>query len=253
MLVGTRGNLTVSADGTDILYVLIARLDAAGFLREWRGFRGRGRSGMGLLYNTLAPLLPPRFLRLLMTRLGRGDSTLDGLRRDIPQGKARRLTRRENLARLCRRGQDWGTCHSLAAWDIDLRDPTSAKPVIEYCYAIPPEQFCFRGESRRLMRRLLTGMLPPEVLDLKKRGLQAASWREMAANSRDQVRAETERLALGAELSRVLDYERLRELAHEPVERITRERYQTLLAAILADRFVRGERADLEVQAVSSC
>lgn len=61
-----------------------------------------------------------------------------------------------------------------AGYAMEIRDPTLDRRIIEYCLQIPDLQFRKAGESRRLMRRAMHGLLPPEVLNNTKKGLQAA-------------------------------------------------------------------------------
>jgi asparagine synthase (glutamine-hydrolysing) len=241
MLLGVRGNVTLSRDGSEILVELLQEGRAADFLKEWQCARKSGLSQLGLIHMIAKSLLSPGVYRRLATAIGRGDSVLSLLRPEVRGGMKKRLGRREHLARLCQRGHDWTVGHTLGVWDIDSRDPTAARPMIEYCFAIPPEQFYFRGESRRLMRRLLMGVVPPEVLSAPGRGLQASDWQVAANNSWKQITTEIDRLPLCGALGRVLDYEHMLRLARKPLQEITREEFQSLLAGITADRFARGE------------
>jgi asparagine synthase (glutamine-hydrolysing) len=74
-----------------------------------------------------------------------------------------------------------------AGFGLEARDPTSDKRLMEFCLAIPDEQYAKGGFDRRLIRVGLKGLIPSEVLDNTRRGLQAAdigwrvrdSWREI--------------------------------------------------------------------------
>lgn len=50
-----------------------------------------------------------------------------------------------------------------SAFSIDLRYPFWDKRLIEFCLAVPAEQKMVRGWTRMMMRRAMTGILPPEV------------------------------------------------------------------------------------------
>jgi len=55
------------------------------------------------------------------------------------------------------------------------RDPTRDRRLIEFCLALPDNQFVYRGVERRLVREYLQSYLPKEIIeDSKHRGLQSA-------------------------------------------------------------------------------
>ena len=100
----------------------------------------------------------------------------------------------------------------LATHGIDQRDPMMDKRLIEFCLAIPEEQFLRRGTTRSLMRRIMHGALPDIVLHETRRGLQAADWHENLTMARDELAAELDRLEHSALASRLLDLPWLREM-----------------------------------------
>ncbi|MBM7573491.1 asparagine synthase-related protein [Aquibacillus albus] len=60
------------------------------------------------------------------------------------------------------------------AWN---RDPTNDLRVVQFCLAIPEDQFVKNGCSRALIRRATEGYLPDSVrLNQRVRGMQAADW-----------------------------------------------------------------------------
>lgn len=59
------------------------------------------------------------------------------------------------------------------------RDPTRDKRVIEMIVSFPSEQFVRNGEERYLIKRIMTGLVPDEIINNKLiRGIQAADWVE---------------------------------------------------------------------------
>ena len=259
MLVGSKGNLTISSDGTDRFASLLRHGRFGELAAEWSGSRRRGRSYAGLLYSTIRPFVPPNMMGAML-RLAGGQGTGwtgDVLRKTLPdrvgRGESRRIaSRREFLTLACKRGHAETIGHTLAAWDIDSRDPTAAKQIVEFCYAIPDEQFHFRGEPRRLMRRLMTGVLPPATLDEKRRGLQAADYPAAIAASRDRLIAEADRLADRGALAALLDYGQIRRIVRCSIDTSSREQVQQLLSAIMADRFAGNDCAEEESKFVSA-
>lgn len=64
------------------------------------------------------------------------------------------------------------------------RDPTRDKRVIELILSFPSEQFVRNGEERYLVKRVMTNLVPDEILNNKLlRGIQAADWVERLRGS----------------------------------------------------------------------
>ena len=66
-------------------------------------------------------------------------------------------------------------CGNLTAWYLETRDPTADKRIVEYCYAIPGEQFMRNGETKWLLRRAMDGILPEALLNERSRGRQGTT------------------------------------------------------------------------------
>jgi asparagine synthase (glutamine-hydrolysing) len=75
-----------------------------------------------------------------------------------------------------------------AGFGLEARDPTLDKRLLEFCLAIPDEQYAKGGLDRRLIRLAMKDLMPPQVLGNTRRGLQAAdigwrlrdSWQEIS-------------------------------------------------------------------------
>ena len=76
---------------------------------------------------------------------------------------------------------------SGAAYGMEVRDPTCDRRLMEFCLGVPDEQYRRNGQSRWLIRRALTGILPPEVLWNTQRGLQAADIGQRILNSQAEI------------------------------------------------------------------
>ena len=63
-----------------------------------------------------------------------------------------------------------------AAYGLESPDPTADQRLIEFCLAVPNEQFSRDGQGRRLMRRAMQGILPTEVQHNPRRGLQPVDY-----------------------------------------------------------------------------
>ena len=99
-----------------------------------------------------------------------------------------------------------------AGWQVDERDPTRDRRIIEFCFGIPPEQFLVGGQTRALVRRAMRDRLPEATLTSKARGLQAADWHLILAAERPGMERELLRLERSPIAQRCLDLERMRYL-----------------------------------------
>jgi asparagine synthase (glutamine-hydrolysing) len=54
--------------------------------------------------------------------------------------------------------------------DIYVSHPYLYRPLVEFCLAVPPDQFLRNGEGRSLMRRAMAGLLPSRILTRKSKG-----------------------------------------------------------------------------------
>jgi asparagine synthase (glutamine-hydrolysing) len=101
---------------------------------------------------------------------------------------------------------------TLGGWHIDMRDPTADVRLLEFCLAVPTEQFLSGGKQRALARRALSDRLPRCVFEERRRGLQVADWHERLTEVRDRVAAELGRLDACPPASKALDLPRLHRL-----------------------------------------
>lgn len=263
MLTGGAGNLTISYDGSERIGLLLRKGRFLKLAREWICSRARGRSYKSLLRLTFSPLFPAVAWDFILRLLGRRRTNtfarsmlnLDAVDEskidlgsdgdDLVIANFHRIGRRQRMERFSRGDRAFIFGATLAAWDIDLRDPTIDRRVVEFCYAIPDEQFFFRGQQRRLLRRAMSGLLPQAILDEKRHGRQAADWPEAGAKAKTELLADIERLAQNDVTAKILDIKRMRELttAWDPAKIVGDERlYDTYLrvqVAITAGRFVR--------------
>lgn len=101
---------------------------------------------------------------------------------------------------------------------IPSRDPTSYRPLVEFCLGIPDDQYLRHGERRFLARRMLKGKVPDMVLDEKRRGVQAADWYQRIYRQKDDLIREIDRLAEDAIMARRLNLSALRKAVFEMTE-----------------------------------
>lgn len=97
-------------------------------------------------------------------------------------------------------------------YGVELRDPTADLDLLEYCFALPADQYLRGGTTRWLARRVLADRLPPAVLNETRRGLQCPEFLHRMTLQRDRIMEGVEALEGSALASRVLDVARMRRL-----------------------------------------
>jgi asparagine synthase (glutamine-hydrolysing) len=97
-------------------------------------------------------------------------------------------------------------------WQLDSRDPTYDRRVIEFCLTVPLEEFMRGGQLRSLARRAMVGRLPSSTLKRTLRGEQSADWYLNLAAVRGRMATEVERLRSSPLASRMLDLQRMSSL-----------------------------------------
>ncbi|WP_372083812.1 asparagine synthetase B [Tistrella mobilis] len=107
------------------------------------------------------------------------------------------------------------TFYYEASCGLSLRDPTADQRVAEYCWGLPPEAFLAGGTPRGLVRRAMAGLLPPAVVENRRQGAQAVTWRRQMSAARDEILREIDALAACPDTAALFDIGRLKALAAE--------------------------------------
>ncbi|PLK22581.1 hypothetical protein C0V72_14105 [Porphyrobacter sp. TH134] len=92
---------------------------------------------------------------------------------------------------------------------VQTRDPLGDRRILEFCYAIPDDQFYRDGTDRRLIKRVMAGRLPQEITSAR-RGEQSADWHSRMARDLPRISAEIERLGDDPAMARRFDLDRIR-------------------------------------------
>jgi len=259
MLVADRGNLGLSYDGLAALPDLFRDRRMIAWWRHARALVTRRQMRWrGVIAQTLNPWLSPTVRRWLnritrgtgvsdVSRLGIHPHRLAALKRaghmDYDNPASNAFSRRLSVLRETDLG-NWNI-GTLGGWHIDLRDPTADVRVLEFCLAVPPDQFLYEGIPKALARRALADRVPKVVLDEQRRGLQAVDWHERLTAVRERVAAELARLDACEPARNAIDLPRLRRLVEnwptegwESDEVVSAYRF-ALLSAISAGHFLR--------------
>jgi len=232
LLTGQMGNMTISYDGRSRLANLLRRGLWFEWLREVHATARLTNTRLrGAVMQSVGPFLPVPLWLSFNARKGRVIPTLHDYTAIHPD-----LIRRTNLyQRALQAGWDlnyrpWGDgwkmrtiimyrmdqgdnfTGSVGGNGIELRDPTSDLRLVKFCLAIPEDQYFKNGQSHRLLHRLMKHTLPPEILNSKTRGLQAADWYEGTSAAKDEIKAWLDVLEATSEAPKYLNLKRMRML-----------------------------------------
>ena len=97
-------------------------------------------------------------------------------------------------------------------WQLDYRDPTYDRRVVEFCLTVPLEEFLRGGQLRSLARRSMEGRLPAATLARTQRGSQSADWYLNLGSMRARMAAEVAHLRTSPLAARLLDLDRMQSL-----------------------------------------
>jgi asparagine synthase (glutamine-hydrolysing) len=264
MLTGGMGNRTLSHDGHTLLPQLLRRGRWLRLLVEMDALRRnhptlRKRGIVGIALNPYLPDWLSRFVQrrwsgrdllpgpgLFMTRGERlSPSRLEAIMRERnPFGHAFRSGDDRALwhwgVRTPDLGRIWGA--TLAAYDIELRDPLGDRRIMAFRARVPEDQFLRHGRDKWFVQRVAEGILPAEFMTTRLRGRQAAEWYEAAYNSRASLLEEVARCRGQERLAAAFDFDRIEALLNNWPESLNAEhesQVQQLLFALGTARFMR--------------
>jgi asparagine synthase (glutamine-hydrolysing) len=104
----------------------------------------------------------------------------------------------------------WNAAATGLHYGLEFRNPLIDRELVDFCLAIPREQFLQGGRSRSLARRVLADRLPPSVIEETSRGAQRPEWFARLTPQRGELVAEVERLHKVPLAAEMLDLPRLR-------------------------------------------
>lgn len=93
---------------------------------------------------------------------------------------------------------------------IPQRDPTAYRPLVEFCYGLPTEQFTRGPIDRFLARRMAAGRLPEELRLNRDLGLHDGDWSLRIGRARGELIAELDRMAGDDDIAALFDLPGLR-------------------------------------------
>lgn len=234
VLTGALGNATFSFAGTGMLPDLFKNGHWLKLLREVRIAAARDRTSVArsMTSSAIMPLLPDALFNMLMRwRHGHDGSehpnwsplNPDWAAEMQVSKRAHRLGfdprfRAFSSTTAYRTAMLGGAFHesgdlmpalSMIA-GIPSRDPTSYRPLLEFCFGIPDDQYLRGGNARWLAKRMFRGVLPDMVLDEKRTGLQAADWHLRLGRQRGDLMRELDRLSGDPVMAKRFDLPKLK-------------------------------------------
>jgi asparagine synthase (glutamine-hydrolysing) len=93
---------------------------------------------------------------------------------------------------------------------LNVRDPTLDRRLLEFCLAVPDEQYRRDGYDRALIRHAMTGLMADKVRLNRRRGLQAADLSRRVAATAGEIHAVLDRFEGNQLASDILDLPRMR-------------------------------------------
>ncbi|HEY4086189.1 MAG TPA: asparagine synthase-related protein [Bryobacteraceae bacterium] len=256
MLTGANGNFTISWDGRRALSGLIASGRIVAAARLASAMRSNGSRWSAAVKSGVRPLLPSPLLRMLGSLSGRQHVPAEiGVRREFaanfgldPEEAAGWIESLDgrSLRIWALRDKDFGGhmagLRSLTG--VEQMDPTADRRVMEFCLSVPEEHYCANGRGRSLIREAMSGILPPRVLEERRKGRQSADLVFHLAREKGKIMAELQRLKKIDLAVRCLDLPALDELVQAwpapPYGHREYLKYGTqLMRAISMGRFIR--------------
>ena len=225
MLTGQMGNMSISYDG----YPYMASLWRKGrWLQWWRELCAYRRTHpqwrkRGLVLRTVGASMPGWLWNQVVARREGRDRGLDHYTAvNLQQATAGWLQQRAaakgwdlsyrpwhdgRAMRLAVLGRiDTGSALASAnVRGLEMRDPTCDRRLVEFCLGVPDSQFLRDGQSRWLLRRLMAGVLPEEILEGRGKGYQFADWYEGLSADRERLREHLQRLRQHRRAAQLLD------------------------------------------------
>ncbi|MFC0589906.1 asparagine synthase-related protein [Novosphingobium aquiterrae] len=228
VLSADHGNFTFSASGN---WGYAEYLRKGRLIELWRALRGEslrpGSLGWRFLALAVAPMLPYPVWRLAMHLRGRSiDSDNveisalrpEALRDFAVEARARQAgTRyerplygwregliRDNFARGDVEGSDM-----IQGWEqlyeVSMRDPTSYRPLVDFCLGLPTDMFLRDGQTRWLGRELGRGLMPEAQRTMPGHGQHNSDWHKRLTPRRDDMRREVAAIRADPVLAGLID------------------------------------------------
>lgn len=233
LLTGQQGNMSISYTGETYLAALLRSGRVLAWWRELCAYQAtHRRSKLRLIGKSLSPSLP-RPLWAFLARYFERSRPLTHYSAVNPVWMSRMaLQKRAHSSGWDINYQPWHNGrhmriatlertdpgeHFMAAnlYGIEMRDPTNDLRLQEFCLSVPDHQYLRNGQTRWLLRRMMGGILPAEILSNTSKGYQSADWYEGLERELPKLREELERLSKHPRAVQMLDLASMQQLLDE--------------------------------------
>jgi asparagine synthase (glutamine-hydrolysing) len=240
LLVGTRGNSSLSWTGKCSLLALLRGRQWAAFAHEFAAVARSNKRGLAQTFasDILWPAAPAALRRLGHRLRGRdplGITRYSALNPDfIAEHDLGRQWRDEGFdgwymfngwepaRHRARRLFDRHHAHRDEQYwldDVEMRDPFADRRLIEFALSVPEPLYRRNGVPRSFARAVFADRLPREILSEQRDGAGGGAWFRRLTARRPAIAAELERLENSATARRLIDLPRLKRLLDEwPVD-----------------------------------
>jgi asparagine synthase (glutamine-hydrolysing) len=232
ILNGQMGNFTISWAGNRYLSSLLRCGKLAHLWREFikaASMDGRKLLNMSrFLSQTIRPLVDEK----LLNKVRRGQYLSGSYAKHHFAGATKAKERLWQTLNAMRNGSDpranrnfifltneisdiWSA--HCANFNLSPRDPTADRRVMELCLSIPEEQYYRNGNTKMLVRRAMSGILPHRLLWNTEKGRQAADIhaRMINANEWGETRSIINGLEYSEKVQSYLDIDRMKRVVDE--------------------------------------
>lgn len=237
ILDGMGGNLTFSFSGQGALPALLRRGRLLSLWRDASGFNPARSKLANVAIQGVLPFAPRWLFKRIMalhpdwTRTSVSSwsaiapdfaEEMQAGERSLAQGAdplfrvptSTRATRLEMIMNYDGDGADiTQACQLLDG--LEYRHPALYRPLVEFCFGIPDDQYLRRGQKRWLANRMLKGLVPEKVRNNTLKGLQTADWHLRLYRQRNEMIAEIDRLRDDPAVTEILDLDRMRRALEE--------------------------------------
>lgn len=228
LLTGERGNTSISYDGLPHLGALFRAGRLPTWWKEIKACQVRRKRS--LIAHSIAAALPAFAWRLIanqadlaghLTEYSAVDprhlAYLDRRSREVAWDMSYQPWRDSRAMRVAVLERQDAAQQAMAAClrGIDMRDPTGDLRLVEFCLSVPDNQFLRNGRPRWLLQRMMSGVLPAEIMAARTKGYQASDWFEGLSADRERLRESLEQLKAHRRVGDLLDLAGLEALMDE--------------------------------------
>ncbi|ABC64605.1 asparagine synthase-related protein [Erythrobacter litoralis] len=100
-------------------------------------------------------------------------------------------------------------------YGLRYHDITTYRPLAEFCFGLPTEQFMRQGEHRSLARRLAKGRMPESQRTSTLYGAPMPDWHARLKNRREELLQQVDALGRSAAVRSLLDIDRMRTMLEQ--------------------------------------